>query len=433
MGNCRILHCTDNLENYNICIQDGVAGFRTRIADKNDIVYFAVKINKASLCGARGVLDELTDYKPWEDADNYVQSWKVRDIEFCNPFELKVLADVGGNAWALKYVQSSKTIKDEKAIEILNDVFNENKTNEFIFMLNDKKDEISGDESEVVVKEIANFEENDEIENLDAEVIEEDKLDIMGTFQTIRFRNETDRVRGLEPLVTEHFYDLFQHFNKEKTILIAHNRLFSSVGIKNSNDENINGIKGIPDALLISFDKSAKKSPLKINLIEYECYGETKFRTQQKFNYLNGVIIPQLMRFASTFSIVTDNNIREKTIDRWVDKIIDYVNEEPTLIEKVNKWIKELHPNIKERQIERYLEKELIDAFRSNIRIILIIDELTVEQKDTMTNIINSFKLDNSNSLNKDNFVEFSSYVVRLEEKIGITNKNARFALSFQE
>lgn len=139
------------------------------------------------------------------------------------------------------------------------------------------------------------------------------------------------------------------------------------------------------------------------------------------------------MRFASTFSIVTDNNIREKTIDRWVDKIIDYVNEEPTLIEKVNKWIKELHPNIKERQIERYLEKELIDAFKSNIRIILIIDELTVEQKDTMTNIINSFKLDNSNSSNKDNFVEFSSYVVRLEEKIGITDKNARFALSFQE
>ncbi|RKQ13337.1 hypothetical protein [Ureibacillus endophyticus] len=423
-NNCRILHCTNNINNYNLCVQEEVAGFRTRIAEKGDMVYFAVINDKATICGARGILEELTDYKPWEDADNYVQSWKIKDIEYCNPFELKVLADIGGNSWALKYVQASKTIKDQEAIELLNNVFISNKTNDFK-LISLEGDEISEDSYSGDIEEIDDFEGNEDYSI--------EKLDIMGTFQTIRFRNETDRVRGLEPLVTEHFYSLFQHFNIEKTILIAQNRLFSSVGIKNSNDENINGIKGIPDALLISYDKSSKKSPFKINLIEYECYGETKYRTQQKFNYLNGVIIPQLMRFASTFSIVTDNNIREKTIDRWVDKIIDHINDEPTLIEKVNKWIQELHPNIKERQIERYLEKELRDAFKSNIRIILIIDELTIEQKDTMSNIINSFKLDNSYSSNKDNFVEFASYVVRLEEKIGITDTNARFALAFQE
>lgn len=421
----RILHCADNVWNYNLCIKEKVAGFTTRVAEKGDIVYYSVKIGKKSVCGARGVLDELTDYKPWEDAENYVQAWRVKDIEFCEPFELKILSNVRGPHWAVYFMQRSKTIKDQDAIQLLNKTFIENKTNELV----------------VLSKEVGNeqtllYEENDELDDefVDEGIIDEDdKLDIMGTFQTIRFKNETDRVRGLEPLVTEHFFELFQHFSKDKTILISNNRLFHSVGLKNSNDENINGIKGIPDALLISFDKNAKKSPLKINMIEYECYGESKYRTTQKFNYLNGVIIPQLMRFASTFSIVTDNNIREKTIDKWVDKIIDYVNDEPELIEKVSKWVKELHPKIKERQIERYLEKELTEALRSNIRIILIIDELTVEQKDTITNIINSFKLDNSNSSSKDNYVEFSSYVVRLEEKINISDKDAHFALSFQE
>lgn len=420
----RILHCANNIENYNLCIQEKVAGFTTRVAEKGDIVYFSVKINKQSVCGARAVLDELTDFKPWEDSDNYVQVWRVKDMEYCKPFELNMLADVGGQYWAIKYLQRSKTIKDQEAIDLLNETFVGSKTNEFVVLTNEESN-----------NQVQFFEDKEDIDedDIDTEILQEDKLKIMGTFQTIRFRNETDPVRGLEPLVTEYFFELFQHFNREKTILISNNRLFSSAGLKNSNAENINGIKGIPDALLISFDKNSKKSPFKINLIEYECYGESKYRTTQKFNYLNGVIIPQLMRFASTFSIVTDTNIREKTIDSWIDKIIDYINEEPELIEKVSRWIKELHPKIKERQIERYLEKELTDAFESNIRIILVIDELTIEQKDTITNIINSFKLNNSNSQKKDNFVEFSSYVVRLEEKISISDNNAQFAISFQE
>jgi hypothetical protein len=32
-----------------------------------------------------------------------------------------------------------------------------------------------------------------------------------------------------------------------------------------------------------------------------------------------------LMKFASSFSIVTDKNIRQNTIDNWVDKMITYI------------------------------------------------------------------------------------------------------------
>ena len=72
-------------------------------------------------------------------------------------------------------------------------------------------------------------------------------------------------------------------------------------------------------------------------------------------------------------------------------------------------------------------EKELFKSFESNLRITLIIDELTQEQKDTLSNVVKSFKLDGNRE------IEFKSYIVRLEQKIGIVDKNASFALSYQE
>ena len=221
--------------------------------------------------------------------------------------------------------------------------------------------------------------------------------------------------------------------DRNNSILISNNRLFSTVGIKNENNENISGIKGIPDALLITYDKDSTNTSLRINLIEYECYGEGKYRTTQKFNYLNGTVIPQLIRFASTFSIVTDYKIREKTIEEWIDKIVGYIDNDDNLTKKIDLWMKELNPNIKQRNITSELQKELKKAFESNIKIILIIDELTVEQKETITNVINSFKLSSTSNKEKDNSIAFNSYVVRLEQKVGVYNKEANFALSFQD
>lgn len=434
MKNVRILHCGKFLDNYYLCITEKVAGFTQRFRDggTGDLVYLTVKVGKKSLCGARGILGELTDIKPWKDAEKYIQCFKLKELEFCEPFDISPLREVGGKSWGAKYLQRSKLIKDIEAVNILNNSFIENKTKD-VYLFNDLNEDYVSDELqkdpklEDIEEDEDDFEENHDIEE------DEDKLDILGTFQTIRFKNETDPIRGLEPLVTEYFYKLFQCFREEKSILISHNRLFSTAGIKNENNENILGIKGIPDALLITYDKDSTNTPLRINLIEYECYGEGKYRTTQKFNYLNGTVIPQLIRFASTFSIVTDYKIREKTINEWIEKIIAYIDTDEMLMDKVDEWMQDLNPEIRAREINSTLKSELKKAFESNIKIILIIDELTIEQKETITNVINSFKLNNTNIRERDNCVGFSSYVVRLEQKVGVFDDDANFALSFQE
>ena len=197
--------------------------------------------------------------------------------------------------------------------------------------------------------------------------------------------------------------------------------------MKNSNNDRVLGVETIPDAIMIMYDKKNKSYPFKINLIEYECYGEGKLKSKDKFEYFNGHIIPQLMRFASNFSIVTDSNIRRCTIDKWIDKIIDYVNECDELRNKIKLWMQNIYPDIKGREVDRRFEKELFKSFESNLRITLIIDELTQEQKDTLSNVVKSFKLDGNRE------IEFKSYIVRLQQKIGIVDKNASFALSYQE
>ncbi|WP_017416619.1 hypothetical protein [Clostridium tunisiense] len=427
MSGYRILNCGSSMENYYICINEKVAGFTQRTADVGDTIFFSVKYNKKNLCGAKGILSELTDYKPWEDSDRYVQCFKVKNMEFCTPFDISILKEYGGKSWGPLYLQRSKLIKDSGAILRLENEFGNNKLLAPTYLEEAYQNIETLDLNYIESQEFVCTDEDED------ELYKEEPLEIMGTFQTVKFKNETDKISGLEPLVTEHFYQLFQHFSQEKTILIPENRLFPTASLKNNRNELIIGIKSIPDALLISFDKDSIDAPLKINLIEYECYGESKCKTVQKFNYLNETIIPQLIRFASTFSIVTDNSIREKTIKTWIDKIMDYIDIDETLTKKVYSWMKTLKPGIKERQIDRELDKMLRAGFEANIRIILIIDELTIEQKETIKNVINSFKLDNKATKIKNNYIEFSAYIVRLEQKIDIFNKEASFALSFQE
>jgi len=69
----------------------------------------------------------------------------------------------------------------------------------------------------------------------------------------------------------------------------------------------------------------------------------------------------------------------------------------------------------------------LLDAFNTQLRIMLIIDELTSEQKETIRNVINSFKLSSQKS------IEFLGYVVRLEQRINVIDSNAEYALSIQK
>ena len=121
--NIRILHCGDNLQNYYLCIEKQVAGFKRLSPSFGDMVYLCVKVNGISFIGARFVLDKVTTIKPLPDAKNYKFVFSVKDIQYCKPFEIKGLAQYGGSSWAAKYLQSSKQIKDEPAIRFLEEQF----------------------------------------------------------------------------------------------------------------------------------------------------------------------------------------------------------------------------------------------------------------------------------------------------------------------
>ena len=418
----RISHCSNSIENYNLCIKEKVAGFTNRGAKPGDLIYLVVKVGKKSLCGTRFILDDPTDYKPWPDAENYVNALTIKDIEYCTPFDISILSEAGGKFWSLKYVQGSKPVSDSKAIDILNAVFQKNRTDAFI-----EFEEVA--QSEIEIQEVkADEPETIEDEKELIKVIKEIpdvKVNIMGTFQTIHFSNESDKIKGLETLANENFYSLFPQFLETKTLLIPDNRLFKTRGFK-VDGNNVSGIRTIPDGLLIVYNQN-QKQPFQINLIEYECFGEKKTKQTDKSNYLNSNIIPQLMRFASAFSIITDDSTREHTIKEWVDKIIDYLSNDEIQSAKMIGWIKEIRTDIKERSIEREIERLLINAFQTNLRVLLIIDELSSEQKSTIKNIVSSFKLANG-----ENNVQFAAYVVRLVQKINIMNNESEFALTVQ-
>lgn len=115
-----------------MCIEHSVAGFSNRAAQPDDLVYLAVKVGKKTLCGARFKLHEITNHKPWPDGERYVHVLSIKDVEFCQPFDMAVLSEVGGKYWSMMYVQASKTIRDKAACDLLDQTFSANKAEHFI-------------------------------------------------------------------------------------------------------------------------------------------------------------------------------------------------------------------------------------------------------------------------------------------------------------
>jgi ACT domain-containing protein len=418
----RILHCGKSRNNYNLSLEYSVAGFSRRGPEKDDIIFLAVSHEKQTLCGLRARLGETTDQQPWPDADRYVSVYKLIDIEYANPFDIRFLADYGGKYWPLKFLQGAKPIKDDNAIQALHDIFNKHLVGQPVPLLkvNNSNTEEEEEEEDDILLEV----DPTELSEVLSEVPEA-KINVMGTFQTIPFKNETDALYGLESLVNENFYDLFPRYSPNHSLLIPENRLFLSSGVEARGEKLIKGIRSIPDALLIIYSEY-EKQPFKIAIIEYECFGEKKTRSQQKLNYFNGQVIPQLMRFASAFSIVTDKQIRDKTIKMWVDKIIDYIYKTPESISKVSGWIKQSHSELSDQLVGREIDRVLTEAFQNVLQILLIIDDLSDDQKDTITNVIRAFKLESGES------IEFIFYIVRLEQRIRISDADAEYALSVQ-
>ncbi|MBO9998269.1 MAG: hypothetical protein J7641_04545 [Cyanobacteria bacterium SID2] len=132
------------------------------------------------------------------------------------------------------------------------------------------------------------------------------------------------------------------------------------------------------------------------------------------------------MKFASAFSVVTDKQIRDKTATTWVQKIINYVFADLSICEKVTSWIREMKPEISEGMMSYELNNLLLEAFKSSLQIVLIIDELSPEQESTIRNVVNAFKLEDGNS------VGFKAYVVRLQQRLQTIDGDAQYALSVQ-
>lgn len=400
-------------------MEHSVAGFSTRGPEKDDIIFLVVNYQKQPLCGLRARLGEPTDQQPWIDSDRYALAYKLVDVEYANPFDIRFLIDYGGKYWPLKFLQGAKAIKNNEAIQALNDGFDQHRIEKPIHLFKEN-DYTLEDKEEDTLLDIDTHDLPDVLLE-----VPDAKIHVMGTFQTIPFKNETDPLRGLESLVNENFYNLFSRYSPDQSLLIPENRLFLSSGVEVRGEKLIKGIRAIPDALLIIYS-DCEKQPFKIALIEYECFGENKTRSQEKSNYLNGQVIPQLMRFASAFSIVTDKQIRDQTIKMWVDKIIQYIYLTPDHINQVSGWIKKIHPDLSNQLVGREIDRVLTEAFQKSLQILLIIDDLSDEQKDTITNVVRAFKLENGES------IEFMSYIVRLEQRIRVSNLEAEYALSVQ-
>jgi hypothetical protein len=412
----RILHCGKSTVNYATCLRERVFGFTHRGPEIGDVVYLVVKRGKETLCGMRATLADVTDLKPWADADRYVLCYTLKDVNYSRPFDVRFLSDVGGEYWNLKYLQQAKSIKEYKAVELLGQVFERHQTEEPDYLGSARPEE---------PEEPAYEEDEEQTTTATDRAVPDEKLSVLGTFQTVRFKNETDNSQGLEPLVNEHFYSLFPAYREAHSILIAENRLFRSAGVEARGDAFVKGIRSIPDALLIVYNRQ-QKYPLAVSLIEYECFGQSRISSQEKSNYLNGHVIPQLMRFASAFSIVTDRQLRHQTIKEWVDQVIGHVFRSPGLPQKLAGWIKEVEPDVSDQLIGLRIHNHLTNAFQNAMRVVLIIDELSADQKDTIGNVISAFKMESGES------IQFLAYIVRLQQRIVVTDERAEYALSVQ-
>lgn len=118
----------------------------------------------------------------------------------------------------MKYLQASKEI-DNKAAKHLESEFEKHKTVERQHIKADVAIDALQQDDSIDSEEFSEAQESEIEQN-----VPDAKINIMGTFQTINFVNESDQFKGLEKLVTQNFFNLFPEYKEENTILISKNR-----------------------------------------------------------------------------------------------------------------------------------------------------------------------------------------------------------------
>ena len=123
----RLLHCSDSLNNYNLCIKNEVTGFINKSPKSGDLIYLLIRYQNKTYCSARFVLGEETNSKPWPDSERFLLARNSSKTEFCLPFDFSIVKKITGPNWAIKYAQSSKEIKNQDFISFLDKLFTANK------------------------------------------------------------------------------------------------------------------------------------------------------------------------------------------------------------------------------------------------------------------------------------------------------------------
>ena len=93
----------------------------------------------------------------------------------------------------------------------------------------------------------------------------------------------------------------------------------------------------------------------------------------------------------------------------------------------MNVWLQWLHPQLGEFARGGQLLKELERAFALNVKIILIMDELSSEKKAVISSLVKAFKLPSQER--RDTSIDFDAYVVQLIERDDLTNHCIRKSL----
>lgn len=156
MDNIRILHCGNSIENYYTCINEKTVGFMKRFKEnlKDTYIYLTVKAGNFSYCGARGILGELTECKPWGDAIEYKQCFKINNVEYCEPFKINFLSQYLPVGWGTAYLVGAKLFTVEDAVKAMQSYFDKNKTSTLYLFESNGEGKICYDNKVIIADKI---------------------------------------------------------------------------------------------------------------------------------------------------------------------------------------------------------------------------------------------------------------------------------------
>lgn len=129
MKSIRLICFGDSKKNLEKAIQYNVIGTKRNIAfDKSgEQLYFVLKESGEWKICARAISGAKTDIYPFEDGNAYY-TFKVANVERCNPFEIKNMCQQYlGPYYGLKLQQPSK-IEATEFINVIENSFEENRT-----------------------------------------------------------------------------------------------------------------------------------------------------------------------------------------------------------------------------------------------------------------------------------------------------------------